>query len=158
MHSNPKYSQEETWHRISHYCAVQERSTREVSEKLYAWGVRGQDAEKIIDALVDDNFVNNARFAEAFTRSKFNQKKWGKRKISWELRGKGVSDSEVRHALEGIPEAAYRETAKNLIEKKHAELKDEEPRQRKEKLMRYLASKGYESEFLYAFLPELEDE
>jgi len=53
------------------YCARQERCQQEVRNKLFAWGAHGREVEATIARLISEGFLNEARFAEHFTVSKF---------------------------------------------------------------------------------------
>jgi len=63
--------------KAEHYCAYQERSQQEVRNKLYEWGLWTDTVENIISQLITGNFLNEERFAKAYTCGKFNQKAWG---------------------------------------------------------------------------------
>ena len=74
------------------YCAYQERSQMEVRNKLNELCVRNDAAEEIIAKLIQDNFINEERFACVYAGGKFRIKKWGRNKIRQALKSKGVSD------------------------------------------------------------------
>ncbi len=85
--------------KAEHYCAYQERSQQEVRDKLYEWGLYSNVVERVITELIAGNFLNEERFANAYTRGKFNQKGWGKNKIKQGLKFKRVSDPLIKKAL-----------------------------------------------------------
>src|SRR6195952_6162128 len=72
------------------YCAYQERAQQEVRNKLYDWGLYPKDVEQIISNLIENNFLNEERFARMYAKSKFNQKSWGRIKIKQGLKFKQV--------------------------------------------------------------------
>ncbi|MFN7691482.1 MAG: regulatory protein RecX, partial [Bacteroidota bacterium] len=73
------------------HCAYQERSQHEVRNKLYEWGVRGEDAENIIVELINQGYINEERFAIQLANGKFRIKHWGKVKITQALKLHHVS-------------------------------------------------------------------
>src|ERR1700712_929985 len=85
--------------KAEHYCAYQERSQQEVRDKLYEWGLYPDAVENVIVHLIEGNFLNEERFANAYTRGKFNQKGWGRIKIKQGLKFKKVSDVLIKKAL-----------------------------------------------------------
>src|SRR5476651_1731742 len=96
--------------KAEHYCAYQERSQQEVRDKLYEWGLYPNAVENVIVQLIDGNFLNEERFANAYTRGKFNQKGWGKIKIKQGLKFKKVSDVLIKKALNSINGDDYLQT------------------------------------------------
>ena len=80
--SIPKiFSQQQAKVKAESYCAYQERSQFEIRNKLYEWGLHQRDVEEIISELIEFNFLNEERFALAYSLGKFRIKGWGKIKI-----------------------------------------------------------------------------
>lgn len=134
---------------MQHYCAYQERCHSEVRYKLLELNVRGEALERIMAALIEEDFLNEERYARAYAGGKFRIKHWGRKKITQELKQKQVSDYCIRKGLTEIEEQEYLRAINRLIEKKSAELKTKEPDWiRKQKIYRYLLQKGYEPELI----------
>lgn len=134
--------------KLKHYCSYQERSHSEVKEKLYSLGVRKNDQDKIVAALIEENFLNEERFAIQFAGGKFRMNQWGKVKINAELRNRQVSEYCINKALKQIDEKEYLQTLKKLATKKYASLKKEQYLIRKKKTIDYLLQKGFEWELV----------
>lgn len=115
-------------------------------------GIYGDDLEEIIAELIQDNFLNEERFARSYARGKFNIKKWGRIRIRRELKMRKISDYCLRKAMEEIEETAYIDTLQQLIEKKWAALRDKDKFIKKGKVAKYLAGKGYESGLIWELL------
>lgn len=143
--------------KLQSWCAYQERSQQEVRDKLYELGMWPEAVENIIAKLIEDNFLNEERFAMAFARGKFNIKKWGRIKIKMELKQKRVSDYCLKKALQQIDETEYMATLKKLIEAKRKLTKEKSPVKLKYKLMSYAISKGYEKDLVFDVLGDLDD-
>jgi regulatory protein len=43
--------------KLKHYCAYQDRCHKEVKEKLYGYGIYGQDADALISQLIEEDFL-----------------------------------------------------------------------------------------------------
>lgn len=139
--------------RIKHYCAYQERSHMEVRHKLLELKIYGNDLENIISILIEENFLNEERFACAIARGKFRLKKWGRNKIKQTLLQHQVSDYCIRKAMKEIDEDEYLDTVNKLSEKKWLELRSEKNKFTKmAKLRNYLLQKGFEYEYINSFL------
>ena len=149
MPSNPYISREEAWDRIRKYCAYQERSHKEVQDKLDALNQDPGTAAELITQLVEEDFLNEERFARAFVKGKFNQNNWGREKIGQGLKAKGIHPNLVSLAMQEIDEEEYREKLKTLLNKKNRTLKPRNHYDRKAKLARYLIGKGFEQELVW---------
>ena len=141
-------TKEQALQKLKHYCAYQERSHSEVREKLYNLGVWKKDHDEIIASLIEQNYLNEERFATAFAGGKFRIKQWGRVKIRYELKQRQVSDYSIKKALRQIQEQEYLETLQKLADEKYNSLKDEQWLVRKKKTINYLVAKGYEPDMI----------
>jgi len=140
------------------YCAYQERTQDEVRKRLKKWGVEENDeADELIAELVTLNYLSEERFAKTYAGSKFRQKKWGKRRIKQELSRRGLTEYNINQGMNQIGDAAYEDTLRDLLKKKLASLErtESDSRKRKQKLVSYALSKGYENELIWKVLGEL---
>ena len=119
-----------------------------MTEKLYNLGVGKKDHDKIIAALIEEEYLNEERFAIAFAGGKFRMNQWGKIKIKYELRQRQVSDYCIKKALQQIKENEYSATLRKLAKEKYASLKNEQHFIRKKKTIDYLLQKGFEMELV----------
>ncbi|MCD8541042.1 MAG: recombination regulator RecX [Leadbetterella sp.] len=131
------------------YCIYQERTQQEVREKLKSWGVRPAEAEEMIAWLITGNYLNEGRYARQFVGGKFRIKKWGRRKILFALKSRGLSSACIREALEEIEEEEYRNNVLNLALRKKETLPVKTPPILiHKKLTEYLLGKGYETDYI----------
>jgi regulatory protein len=130
------------------YCAYQERSQQEVKRKLLSMGLSGNEADEIMVQLIGSNFLNEERFARAYSQGKHRAKQWGLRKIQHQLKAKGVSEKLSKQVLSEIDSKEYLKNLKNLLEKKNRNLKEPDLWKRSAKLKSYLIGKGYETELV----------
>jgi len=135
---------EEINRKIRHYCAYQERSHYEVRERLYSLGLHQAQVELLLTQLIEEEYLNEEKFARSFVRGKFSLKKWGRVKIKYELKQKRVSDYNIKIGLKEINETDYQAAAAKLVESKWGTLKDEAAMARQAKTIAYLQQKGYE--------------
>lgn len=150
-----KYNFIEALQKLRRYCAYQERSHQEVKRKLYEWGFDSDDSAKVIVQLMEESLLNEERFAKAIAGGKFRQKGWGKRKITENLKSKGINDKLISISLKEIDPAAYEKKLILLLEKKLDALKGEHLLAKKQKLARFGISKGYEPELVYKVISQL---
>ncbi len=144
--------------KIRRFCAFQERSHQDVKEKLYSLGLYKKQVEVILAQLIEDNYLNEERFATTFARGKFRIKNWGRIKIKYELQQKRVSSYNINKALDEIDEAAYLKTLQKLANKKWILAKENQLMMRKSKALQYLLHKGYERNLAMAAVNKASDE
>ena len=140
--------QQLTWEKalqkMKHFCAYRERSHYEVKEKLYALGLHKPEVEKMLSLLIEDNYLNETRYATLFAGGHFRQKKWGRKKIEFELKQQKISSFNIKKALAVIDETEYRQTLQQLALKKWQTLRGQQPINKMAKTLAYLVQKGYE--------------
>ena len=137
------------------FCAYRDRSQKEVEDKLVEMRMIPEAREQIIIKLMQEDFLNEERFARSFVRGKFRIKKWGRLKIKLELKKKEISSPIIILALTEIEEKKYFQTLTDLAEKKLLLLKEKDPFKKKKKLYDFLSSKGYESHLVLEVIEDL---
>jgi regulatory protein len=154
MYRKAALSPEQALQKARHYCGYQERCHSEVQEKLYSFGLRKPQVEMALATLIEENYLNEERFAIQFASGRFRLKHWGKVRIRYQLKLKQVSDYCIKKALASIDEDEYERTLTRLSEEKWADLHTEpHPLTRKRKLQEYLLQKGYEPDRIAAVVP-----
>lgn len=144
------YTIEEAKRRLERYCAYQERCHKDVQKKLRELRMIPEAIDLIIHHLLQHNFLNETRFAQAFARGKFRTKKWGKQRITRELKFREISKYNIILALKEISESDYQQTFHELAEKRLRQLENETNLQKKKKKMAdYLFYRGWESSMVW---------
>jgi regulatory protein len=143
-----QFTKEQALQKLKHYCAYQERCHSEVREKLYSLGVWKKEHDGIISTLIEENYLNEERFAIAYAGGKWRMKQWGRVKIKYELKQKQVSDYCIKKALKQLDEEEYLQVLDKLAKEKYAALKKEQHLVRKKKTMDYLVGRGFEHDLV----------
>ena len=99
--------------------------------------------------LIENNYLNESRFAKIFAGGKFRIKNWGKIRIVRELKNRKISDYNIKLALEEISQEDYIKTFNLVSSKKLDTLKNLNPIERKKKLFAFLIYKGWEKDMIY---------
>ena len=150
-----KLTSAEALPKIQKYCAYQERSHKEVRNKLFEYNLWPNEVEEIISTLITENFLNEERFAKAYAGGKFRIKKWGKLKIVNELNRLGLTERCINSGLKEIDSSDYHKTLRSLLKKKAAEVKETNPFIRRNKIAKFAIGKGYESEVVWEFVKDI---
>ena len=149
------FTLEEATKKLEGYCAYQERCHKEVVNKLRDMLMIPEAIDQIVVHLIESNYLNEERFAQSFARGKFKIKKWGRKRITAELKQRGISKFNINTALREIDNVAYLETFDALAEKRLAQLTEPNKQKRRKKLADYLLYRGWESHLVYDKIREL---
>ncbi|MFD2200468.1 regulatory protein RecX [Shivajiella indica] len=141
--------------KIAAYCAYQERYQEEVRNKLSEKGIFGNPAEELISLMIEEDFLNEERFAQAFVRGKYKLKKWGKNKILQELKFRQISPNCIKSGMKEIDTEEYWQNLFQLTEKKWSLIKDKDLLKKKYKVQQYLISRGYEIDLIQRAIDEM---
>ena len=146
---------EKTVQQIQRYCAFQDRSTHDVMEKLKSLGVPYPRIKSLVMELAEERFIDEERFVRSFVIGKFRQNKWGKIKIAYALKSKGIPESLIREGLENIDEEDYRSALKTLVKRKLSEIKGEKNLNVRQKIINFALGKGFEMALVLEIIKEI---
>lgn len=155
MSSERKYPLHEALARLEAYCAYQDRCTDEILKKTSLWGMSIDEGQELLNELIEKGFVDDARFVDSFVSGKFRYKKWGRIKIRYELKKKRIPENLIKKSISEINPDLYYSNLKKLGERKWVDTKGKDLWDKKAKVMRFLASKGYESDLINDVLQEI---
>lgn len=157
MKSARRYSYEEALQYAAGICARSEQCEFDIRRKLASHGVFSSEADKIIDYLYDNRFLDEMRYSRAFARDKARFNRWGKIKIRAALAAKRVSNEAIRAALETIDEEEYTSGLKTLV-LQFSKSNDLSERDTRLRLARRLAARGFESHLIFQIISETAEE
>ena len=150
-----KLTKEEALQKLRHYCRYQERCCSEVKNKLFELGINKNLHDEMINELIDENYLDEERFAIAFAIGRFKMKQWGRKKIFYELKTKKLSTEAIQKGLQQINEKDYLKILEKLAKEKYALLKHEQYLVRKKKTMDYLIQKGFEFDLVNSWIEKI---
>jgi regulatory protein len=131
--------------KLESYCAYQERCEFEIYSKLISLNAQEQEIKLVMNHLINAGFFNQNRFVDSFISGKLRSNKWGRLKIKAALIQKRVDKGLISIGLNKIDDQEYQTILKSLLEKKQKELeKEKDEWAKKQKLIRFLSSKGFE--------------
>ena len=145
MNNRQTPSFQQALQKMAALCSTAEHCESEIREKLSRAGMGADDADRIIDRLYDEDFINTERYCHAFVRDKFRHARWGRVKIEQALRQKKLPGSDIRQALEEeLPETDYHDLLRHLIQQKADTLPaDTDAYARRAKLFRFALARGF---------------
>jgi regulatory protein len=151
---NPqRFTPQQALPKAKHYCAYQERCHSEVKNKLYGFGLNTKEVDEILSKLIEENYLNEERFAIQFAGGHFRSKKWGRVKIAHALKQKQVSTYCIKKALKQIDEDDYLLVLQKTFADKLKILKSEKNIFiKKRKLQDHLMQRGFENDLIRELL------
>ncbi|MET4108421.1 regulatory protein RecX [Hymenobacter sp. UYP22] len=148
------YTPTEALQKILAFCVYQERNFKETESKLRDYGLTEDEAGEIMIRLSREGFLDEERYAQTFVRGHV-RKKWGRRRITQELKQKGLTDYCIKVGLKEIDGDEYYQNLVDLLEKKDRQEKERHPGKRRQKIQLYLTAKGYEQDLIKMALEDL---
>ncbi len=120
-----------------------EKSSGDVRRLLRTWGVDPTAHEGILHTLIDQRFIDDRRYAEAYMREKSRLNGWGAYKIRQMLASKGIDRAIVDEALTQIEAAQAVGKLHDMLARKARMTREDDIYKMKGKLVRYGLSLGY---------------
>lgn len=146
---------EAAYTRAAALCSRSEHAISDIYAKLLGWGLPQSQARGIIDRLVSENFINEQRYAHAYAHDKHQYNGWGRVKIAYQLRAKGICQQDIDDAMQDINDEGYRETLLKLLRGKWREVSSREPQLARAAMLRFAAGRGYEPNLIYNAVDEV---
>lgn len=141
--------------RLERYCAYQDRYAREIEQKMREYHLEPADAEIILRYLIEEKFIDDGRYADAFVRGKVRQNHWGLVKVRQALRAKGIDMAHVDAAIENLPKAEYRQILDAELLKRWKEARTSDKHLRRQKAIQSVIRAGFEPEYVFEAAAQL---
>ena len=135
----------QAFNRAAAMCARSEQSSGDIRGKLVKWGLGSSDTDQVLSQLIEQGFINDERYARAFVKDKFAFNGWGRVKIAYQLRQKGIPNDLITGALTVIDEDQYRQRLIDLLSAKWRSVNHNNARAAWAAMMRFAASRGFET-------------
>lgn len=139
---------------MSSLCASSEHCLHEMSEKMRRWGTPDDERQRILERLVSEKFVDEARYSRAFVADKLNYNKWGRMKIRQALAMKRIPDDIAEAALSEIDDEEYAAILAPLIKAKRKSVKAASDYELNGKLIRFAMGRGFTMDVIRKCLPD----
>ncbi|WP_309641252.1 regulatory protein RecX [Flavobacterium sp.] len=152
------YTNQEVKQKLEHFCAYQERCHNEVIQKMRSMAIDSGSIDEIVVHLIQNQFLNEERFACSFSRGKHRIKYWGKVRIVNELKARNISQNIIAIALKEITSEEYSTTFHTLSERHWESILEKNSLKKRKKFCDFMLRKGYESSLVYDKLKQLEKE
>ncbi len=140
--------------KIQSYCLYQERCVKEVKNKLYSFKISSKLAENIVEYLINNDYLNEERYTKMFVQGKLRIKKWGRIKLKYELKLKGVDTNIIEDNINKINEEEYINYFNEFSTNKIKFLKGSKDK-KKRSFINYFTYRGWEHSLIYQKLRDI---
>lgn len=148
-------TEEELYTKFSRLCATTEYAPADIKLKVLRSGLDIDIAERLIDRLIDENFINEERYVRAFVHDKFEFNHWGRRKIALALAQKGLRGSFVQEILKNIDDKEYTSVLTDILRTKAKSVNAATEQERFYKLLNFAVSRGFEPDVAYKVVEKI---
>ncbi|MGL5959880.1 MAG: regulatory protein RecX [Bacteroidales bacterium] len=129
--------------RLQRSCSLRETCSYAAQQKLITWRIDPTEATKILQQLIAEKWIDDLRYACAYTREKSQLSKWGAQKIQVHLQAKRISTDIIRTAISQIDSDMLKENLEQLLAKKLRSIKPTSKAEVYAKLLRFGVSRGF---------------
>ena len=140
--------------KIQSYCLYQDRCIKEVKNKLYSFKASSQLIKNIVEYLIDNDYLNEERYTKMFIQGKLRIKKWGRIKLNYELKSKGIDIKIINEHINQISEDDYIRYFNEFSTNKIKFLKGSKD-QKKRSFINYFTYRGWENSLIYEKLKDV---
>ena len=125
-------------------CSRREYCESDIREKLARYHLDSEDEESVLTELKIEKYLDNRRYSIAYVRDKSVIAGWGRKKIEFALRRKGISSEDIEAACMELDDDNAYARMEEIISRKWRQLEGEEDMHvRRIKTLRYALGRGY---------------
>lgn len=136
-------SGKEAYQKLTDLCARGEHCQHEMTEKMRRWGVSDEEQAQVMARLIDERYVDDARYTHAFVYDKIRYSKWGRRKVEQALWMKHIDATIIRQELDAVDDEEYTAVLKPLLRQKRRNTKASSDYELNMKLIKFAISRGF---------------
>ena len=137
---------------MAQLCSRSEQCTPDIRKKITALGLENEVAEELIEKLLEENYINDERFVKAYVNDKFRINKWGKVKMRYYLKTKGLSDEIIQNGLNEIDDKKYKDVLLKTMKEKAKKVKKKNKYEKMGQIIRFAQTRGFEPEMIHRYL------
>jgi regulatory protein len=145
----------ETYAKMAQLCSRSEQCSADIRKKMIAYEIMDELVEEIISKLKEEKFLDDERYVKAYISDKFRLNKWGKIKMRYYLKAKGLSDDLIEIGLHEIKEEQYKKALISTLKEKAKTIKSGDKFDKMGQIIRFAQSRGFEPEIIHRYLSEV---
>ena len=135
---------DEILYKLATKCSISEQCLSDIEAKLSRYDLTEEERTYILRHLMEEKYVDDRRYAEAYVKDKYRFNKWGRIKIAQGLRMKGIDTETIKSAMGAIDEEEYMDILRDLIKAKRRSTRGSSEYEINGKLIRFATGRGFE--------------
>lgn len=143
METKKAMTAQQAFAKLAALCARSEHCQQEMVEKMRQWGVSAEEQAEVMQRLISEHYVDDARFVRAFVTDKVRYNKWGRRKVEQALWAKRIDKDIATEALDAVSDEEYLSVLRPLLKLKRKSTKAQSEYEMTMKLIKYALSRGF---------------
>jgi len=145
----------EAYSKMAQLCSRSEQCSTDIRKKMAAFDIVAEAVEEIITQLKAEKFIDDERYIKAYISDKFKLNKWGRIKLRYYLKAKGLPDNIIENGLNNIDEAQYKKVLLATMKEKAKKVKSENKYEKAAQIIRFAQSRGFEPEIIHRYMNEV---
>jgi regulatory protein len=145
----------ETYAKMAQLCSRSEQCSADIRKKMVAYEIMDELVEEIITKLKEEKFLDDERYVKAYISDKFRLNKWGRIKLRYYLKAKGLQDNVIEIGLREINDDDYKKALIATLKEKAKKVKSENKFDKMGQIIRFAQSRGFEPEIIHRYLSEV---
>lgn len=143
---------DQLYQKVLHYALYKMRSTKEIIDYLNKKDVPKKEHDYFINKLIKSRILDDIKYAEIYTKEKFDFKKLGPDKIIYELEKQLITSDIYQTYINRITNKEINENLTFLFNKKLKTIKNKSTNQAIKDITKFLVEKGYSYELVKSFM------
>ncbi len=145
----------EAYSKMAQLCSRSEQCSADIRKKILAYEIMDELVEEIITKLKEEKYLDDERYVKAYVSDKFRLNKWGKIKMRFYLKAKGLSDALIEIGINEIKEDQYKKALISTLKEKAKKIKSDNKFDKMGQIIRFAQSRGFEPEIIHRYLSEV---
>ncbi len=154
METEEKTAQD-VYKKMAALCSRAEQCSPDIRKKIIAAGLSSDEADDLIQKLKEEKFIDDQRYVRFYVSEKFRINKWGRIKIRYYLRMKGLDDALIQKGLNEMDEEKYRQVLIKTLKEKARSVKKKNKFEKMGQVIRFAQNRGFEPELIHRYLNEV---
>jgi len=148
---------QQAYQKLTDLCARSEHCQQEMLDKMRQWGVSEEEQAQVMERLIREKYVDDARFARAFVYDKIRYNKWGRRKVEQALWLKRIDNSIGQSILDEVDNEEYLSILRPMLKQKRKGIKAKSEYELTMKLIKFALGRGFTMDLIKQCI-DVEDE
>ena len=145
----------EAFMKMAQLCSRSEQCSADIRKKIAAFDIVQEVVDEIIEKLKTEKFIDDERYVKAYVSDKFRLNKWGRIKMRYYLKAKGLPDSVIEVGMTAIDNDQYIKVLLATMKERAQKYKSAEKFERAAHVIRFTQSRGFEPELIHRYLNEV---